>query len=410
MDIQKLLQELTLAEKCSLVVGRDAWHTVAIPRLGISSIMMADGPSGLRKQLDSGTGVQAAESYHSVCYPPAATVAASFDVDLAEAMGKAIAEECRAKDVQVLLAPGVNIKRSPLCGRNFEYYSEDPHLSGEMGAAFVRGVEKKNVGACVKHYALNNQESYRMTSSSVCDRRAFREIYTPAFARCVAENPAMVMCSYNRVDDVYAAENRFLLNDTLRTAFGFNNVIVSDWSAVSDRGNSIRAGLDLEMPGHAYAVRKLAQDVTKGIVAMSELDACVKHMLHLVAKYGSNPLVVADLEENHRKAQEIAAGSIVLLKNDDAILPLSSTQKIAVVGKLAETPRYQGGGSSHVNPYRIDSFLDQLPKAGLWDFAEGYRLEGDGYDQALIDQAKSICQGKDKVLLFVGLTDEYESE
>jgi len=410
MDIPKLMQELTLEEKCSLLVGLDAWHTFPVPRLGIPSIMMADGPSGLRKQLESGTGVETAESYHSVCYPPAATVAASFDVALAERVGAAIASDCRAKDVQVILAPGINIKRSPLCGRNFEYFSEDPVVAGDMGAGFIRGAEGQNVGACVKHYALNSQESWRMTSDSVCDRRAFRELYVKAFERCVRENPSMVMCSYNRVDGVYAAENVFLLDETLRKTFGYRNVIVSDWTAVSSRSRSVRAGLDLEMPGHPYAVRKLLKDHRKGLVTIAEIDACAERVLRLVDAKKDNVVIASDPDDNHRIARDVAAGSIVLLKNADGILPLAKTDRVAVLGALAEHVRYQGGGSSHVTPDHVDSLLETMPAGVSWEYSAGYRLTGDGYDQALLDAAKDVARGKDKVVVFAGLTDAYESE
>ena len=410
MDIPKLLLELTIEEKCALLVGEDAWHTHPVPRLGIPSVMMADGPTGLRKQVDSRTSVQEAETYHAVCYPPAATVAASFDVALAEKTGAAIASECRAKDVQALLAPGVNIKRNPLCGRNFEYYSEDPVVSGEMGAAFVRGVQSQNVGACVKHYALNSQESWRMTSDSVCDPRAFREIYGKAFERCVKDDPAMVMCSYNRIDGVYAAENRAMLEGTLRKQYGFKNLIVSDWSAVSSRSRSVRATLDLEMPGHPYAIRKLLKDYRKGLVTLAEIDASVERVLRFVDGKKDNQLVPVDLDVNHAVAKEIAAGSIVLLKNEGGILPLAKTERIAVLGALADTVRYQGGGSSHVNPHKVDSILEMLPKDVKIDYAPGYRLTGDGYDQKLLDVAKELVRDKDKVVIVVGLTDAYESE
>ncbi|HAQ56243.1 MAG TPA: glycosyl hydrolase, partial [Acholeplasmatales bacterium] len=264
--------------------------------------------------------------------------------------------------------------------------------------------------ACVKHYALNSQESWRMTSDSVCDPRAFREIYGKSFDRCVKEHPAMVMCSYNRVDGVYAAENRPLLEATLRQKYGFKNLIVSDWSAVSSRSKSVRATLDLEMPGHPYAARKLLKDYRKGLVTLAEIDACVERVLRFVDGKKDNTLLSVDLDENHAIARDIAAGSIVLLKNAGGILPLVKTERIAILGALAETVRYQGGGSSHVNPHKVDSILEMLPKDANIDYAAGYRLTGDGYDQQLIDVAKELVEGKDKVVIVVGLTDAYESE
>ncbi len=410
MDIEKLINELTIEEKCRLLVGKDSWHTAAIERLDIPSIMMSDGPHGLRKQLDSANAMMVNESYKAVCFPPAVTVASSFDPKLAFKMGEAIANECLYKDVHVLLGPGLNIKRSPLCGRNFEYYSEDPHLSGEMAASFVKGVQSKNVGACLKHFALNSQETYRMTSSSAADQRAFHEIYGSAFKRAIQENPAMVMCSYNRVDDKYASENPWLLQDVLRNNYGFKNVIVSDWGAVNDRKEALKASLDLEMPGHPYAIKKLLREYKAGNLSIEEINSSVRKILELVNQKKDQKIIPFDLDNNHKIAYEIAKGSMVLLKNDDSILPLQKTDEIAIIGRLAKEVRYQGGGSSHINPYKVDSMLDYIPKGVKYAYADGYRLEDDGFSQKLIDEAKRIAIGKQKVILVIGLTDVYESE
>lgn len=410
MDIEKILGQLSLHEKCRLLVGADAWHTYAIPRLSIPSIMMADGPHGLRKQLDSLNAMDLHESYKAVCFPAEVTVAATFDPELARTMGEGIAHECRNKDVQVLLGPGVNIKRSPLCGRNFEYYSEDPLLAGEMGAAFVRGVQSQNVGACVKHFALNSQETYRMISDSIADPRAFHEIYGKAFARVVAEKPAMVMCSYNRVDGTYASENPALLDGILRKEYGFEGVVVSDWTAVNVRSRALKATLDLEMPGYIYSVHQLEKAFETGEIAMEEIDASLRRLLKLIGEKGGNVIEDFDLSENHARARRIAEGGIVLLKNDRDILPLVKTEKLALVGKLAREVRYQGGGSSHINPYRVDSLVESMPADADYVYCDGYTLVGDGYDAALIEEAKAAALGKDKVVVVIGLTDEYESE
>lgn len=410
MDIEKILGQLSLQEKCRLLVGADAWHTFAVPRLGIPAIMMADGPHGLRKQLDSVNAMDLHESYKAVCFPAEVTVAATFDPELARTMGEGIAHECRNKDVQVLLGPGVNIKRSPLCGRNFEYYSEDPLLAGEMGAAFVRGVQSQNVGACVKHFALNSQESYRMISDSVADPRAFHEIYGKAFRRVVAENPSMVMCSYNRVDGTYASENPNLLEGILRKEFGFGGVVVSDWTAVNVRSRALKASLDLEMPGYIHSVHELEKAYAAGEIRMEDIDASLERILKLVAQKGGNPIEDFDLGENHSRARRIAEGGIVLLKNENGILPLAKTDRIALVGKLAREVRYQGGGSSHINPFRVDSLTEMMPADADYVYCDGYTLIGDGYDEALIEEAKTLAAGKDKVVVVVGLTDEYESE
>lgn len=410
MDIEKLLGELTISEKCALLVGADAWHTIAIPRLGIPSIMMADGPHGLRKQLESGNSIEIQESYQAVCFPAEVTVASSFDPELAFQMGEGIAKECLNKDVQVLLGPGMNIKRSPLCGRNFEYYSEDPVVSGEMGAAFVRGLQSKNVGACLKHFALNSQESYRMISDSVADERAFLEIYTQAFRRALQENPAMVMCSYNKVNGVYASENPVLLDDVLRKKFGYQGVVVSDWTAVNRRPKALKATLDLEMPGYVYSVHQLEKAVRHGTVSVEEIDASVRRILALVESKSANRIEDFDLADNHALARRIAEGSIVLLKNDEQILPLAPTDKVALIGRLARETRYQGGGSSHINPFQVDSLLDRMPPEADCQYAEGYTLQGDGWDEKLLAEAQALATGADKVIVVVGLTDEYESE
>jgi len=410
MDIEKLIEQLTLEEKCQLLVGKDSWHTINIDRLDIPSIMMADGPHGLRKQLDSSNSMMVNESYKAVCFPPAVTVASSFDPSIAYLMGSAIADECLYKDVHVLLGPGLNIKRSPLCGRNFEYYSEDPVISGEMAKGFIQGIQSKSVGACVKHFALNSQETFRMISNSIADKRAFYEIYTKGFRLALEANPSMVMCSYNKVNGTYASENPWLLNQVLREEFGYQGVIVSDWTAVNDRTMALKATLDIEMPGHQYAVKKLIRDYRDNKISIDEINSSCKRILQLVKSKKDQKIVSFDLEKNHQIAYEIAKESMVLLKNRDSILPLQTQDKIAIIGQLAKTVRYQGGGSSHINAYRVESILENIPKNVQYDYADGYELTGDGFSQALIDDARRIVINKDKVILVLGLTDAYESE
>ena len=410
MNIEKLLEDLTLEEKCQLLVGKDSWHTANIDRLKIPSIMMADGPHGLRKQLDASNSMMVNESYKAVCFPPAVTVASSFDPKVAYKMGEAIANECLYKDVHLLLGPGLNIKRSPLCGRNFEYYSEDPVISGEMAKGFIEGLQSKGVGACIKHFALNSQETFRMISSSIADKRAFYEIYGKAFKKAVEAKPAMAMCSYNKVDGIYASENPWLLNDVLRKTYGFEGVIVSDWTAVNDRTQALKATLDLEMPGHRYAVRKLIKDHKAGLITIDEINASCRRILTLVNAKKDQQIIPFDLEKNHQIAYEIAKESMILLKNKDNILPLQLNDKIAIIGQLAKNIRYQGGGSSHINAFRVDSLLDSLPNNIQYQYSDGYSLEGDGFNQQMIDEARRIALNKDKIVLVLGLTDAYESE
>jgi len=413
MNYEEIISSMSVEEKCRLLVGQDSWHTYPIERLGVPSIMMTDGPHGVRKQYESGNSIALNESYPSVCFPPAVTLASSFDPQIAQEMGKAIARECRTKNVSLLLGPGMNIKRSPLCGRNFEYFSEDPRVSGEIAKGFVRGVESQGVGACPKHFAFNSQETLRMTSSSELDERNKFEIYLRAFKEVVKENPAMIMCSYNKVDHIYASENNELLERILRNRFGFENVIVSDWTAVSNRVNALKATLDLEMPGHEYSVQELIKAVRNHKITTGELNASVLRILKMVDKYQLKPFSDSEskvLEDNHKIARKIAKESMVLLKNDQGILPLKKTESIALIGKLAKEPRYQGGGSSHINPYIVNNLVESFPDDVDFGYAAGYRLKGDGYDQELIHQAVELAKSKDKVVIVIGLTNEYESE
>jgi len=409
MDFKQIIEQLTITEKCQLLVGVDFWNTAKYDHLKIPKLTMADGPHGLRKAI-TGEGSAISRVHQAVCFPPAVTLAASFDPNLAKKMGEAIGEECRQHDVHVLLGPGINIKRNPLCGRNFEYYSEDPFLTSEMAKGFIAGLDNKKVGACIKHFALNQQESYRMQQSSIVDERCKQEIYFKAFRDTLQADPDMVMCSYNQVDDIYASENKELLDDTLRKAFGFQKVIVSDWGAVTDRTKALFASLDLEMPANQESVKLLLSDYKKGLIPLTVIDQAVARILELAFRRSSNKPLNPSLESHHQLATAIHKEAMVLLKNDDMVLPLKKESSVALIGSLAKHLRYQGGGSSHINAYKVESLLETFPVGVDFDYQPGYLLSKDGYDKSLIEQAVEIAKHKDVVVIVVGLTDEYESE
>lgn len=405
MDFERLVSELTLHEKCSLLVGLDEWHIASVERLGMKPFMMADGPHGLRKQLDQEKGLFSMDSVPAVSYPTAVTLASTFNKELAYEVGESIAKECIHHQVHALLGPGLNIKRSPLCGRNFEYFSEDPLVSGEMAKAFSRGVESQNVAACLKHFALNNQESHRMVSSSVADLRTIREIYTRGFEIALEAKPGMVMSSYNRIDGTYASEHPWLLKTLLRDTFHYEGVIVSDWTAVSNRVHSLLATLDLEMPGHIDGVEALLNAIKKQTLTEADLNESLKRILSLTETY-QGKADTFDVQASRLKAKQVALEGAVLLKNE-AILPLQPNQKIAIIGALADNPRYQGAGSSRVHPIQLESFVSMHPE---FPYARGYELEEDGFHERLQKEAIQVAKAADVVLCFVGLTDLYESE
>lgn len=415
-DYKNILDSLTLEEKASLCSGMTNWLTQSVDRVGIPSVWVSDGPSGLRKELvkENGTNVMG-KSEPSTCFPGAATLACSWDTELAEEVGKAIAEEAKALKVCTVLGPGVNIKRSPLCGRNFEYYSEDPYLSGRMGGAWVHGVENENVGTSLKHFLANNEEHIRMTVSSVVDERALREIYMPAFEHIVkTEQPATVMCSYNRLNGTYLSENKRMLTDVLRDEWGYKGIVVSDWGAVNKRVDGVKAGLDLEMPGNkGINDRHIVAAVKNGTLSEEDLNTVALRMIKFA--YERKALLdenyKVDLKKNHEIARKAAANSAVLLKNENGALPLKKSQNIAVIGRLAKVPRYQGAGSSHINATKIVSFTDALDANGIkYEYADGYRMKGEGYCDSRLAKAIKTAKGKDAVVVFIGLTDAFESE
>ncbi|MGW0480416.1 glycoside hydrolase family 3 C-terminal domain-containing protein [Nonomuraea sp. NPDC003214] len=405
------MKDLTLAEKASLTSGSDTWHTTAV-RDVVRALTLSDGPHGLRRQDESaGDALGLTRSVPATCFPPAVGLGSSWDPELARLVGATIAREARAQGVDVVLGPGVNIKRSPLCGRNFEYFSEDPRLSGVMGAALVDGIQSLGVGACVKHYAVNNQETDRMRISADVDERTLREIYLPAFEHIVREAaPYMVMCAYNKVNGVYASQNRWLLTEVLREEWGFDGLVVSDWGAVADRVAALEAGLDLEMPPTGTDA-EIADAVRDGRLPEEVLDRAVGRLLRLASRVPAAPATTGwDADAHHEVARQAARASAVLLKNDGDVLPIAPGRKVAVLGELARTPRYQGHGSSHVVPTRLDSAWESL--AAALDgavFAAGYRLDGQA-DPELEREAVEAAAGADVAVLFLGLPDSAESE
>ena len=417
-DYKTILSKLTLEEKASLCSGSTNWLTQPIKRDGVDipAVWVSDGPSGLRKekQKSNGTNIMGS-SEPATCFPGAAATASSWDPALLEEVGAAIADEAKGLKVCTVLGPGVNIKRSPLCGRNFEYFSEDPYLAGVMGGAWVHGVQKENVGTSLKHYLANNEEHIRMNISSVVDERALREIYMPAFERIVKEEqPTTVMCSYNRLNGTYLSDNKRMLTDVLRDEWGYKGIVVSDWGAVNDRVEGIRAGLDLEMPGNkGLNDRKIVAAVKDGSLKEEELDKIALRMIKFAFENVEREVEghKTNFDKNHSIARKAAANSAVLLKNTDDALPLKKSEKIAVIGKLAKQARFQGAGSSHIAATNIVSFTDALDAAGqAYEYAEGYTLKGDGMSKKLLKQALKTAEGKDKVVVFIGLTDAYESE
>ena len=411
MNIKKILEELTLEEKASLCSGADFWHTKAIERLAIPQIMVSDGPHGLRKNAEDSANPQ--EAIKAVCFPSATALACSFDRNLLNSMGKALGEECQAEKISVILGPGCNIKRSPLCGRNFEYFSEDPYLATEMAAAQIKGVQSKGVGTSLKHFAANNQETRRMTINERIDERTLREIYLAAFEGAVKQaSPWTIMCSYNRINGYHSAQNKWLLTEVLRNDWGYDGLVMSDWGAVDDRVAGIKAGLDLEMPASFGKNDKLIVDaVNSGKLSMKALDKCVERVLKLVDKAEESRTPTEwDMESHHELAAKIAEQCAVLLKNDDAILPLCKEDKICFIGEFADKPRYQGGGSSHINSFKVTSALDAVKEFCKVEYAQGYITSEDKTDPKLLEQAVECAKYNDKVVIFAGLPDSFESE
>lgn len=417
MDIEATLNRLTLQEKASLCSGADAWSTKAIERLGVPRVVVADGPHGVRKaQIDGELTLDATEP--ATCFPPAVNIAATWNRDPARGVGQALGWEARTYGVDVLLGPGLNIKRHPLCGRNFEYFSEDPFFSGELAGALVRGMADEGTGACLKHFAANNQELRRMTINAVVDERTLREIYLTGFEIAVEKgSSSSVMAAYNRLNGEYCSENDWLISRILREEWGFDGIVMTDWGACNDRVAGVRAGLDLEMPGNSGV---------NDAVIVEALDVVVRRMLEWIATAAkskeAHPPVPVDWDDHHQLARRAAVESFVLLKNDGGLLPIepgtgTTTIKIAVIGAFAEHPRFQGAGSSQINARRVDDVPSELevafPEATV-DYSPGYILTNDPEherpEEDLIVRAESAAREADVALVFAGLPDAFESE
>ncbi|MBR6872152.1 MAG: glycoside hydrolase family 3 C-terminal domain-containing protein [Ruminococcus sp.] len=412
MNIDKILAELTLEEKASLCSGSDFWHTKTVERLDIPAVMVSDGPHGLRKNIDLAENPN--QAIEAVCFPTACATACSFDRKLLETLGKALGNECKHEELAVLLGPGCNIKRSPLCGRNFEYFSEDPFLAGQMASSLVKGVQSMGVGTSLKHFAANNQETRRFSVSAEIDERALREIYLAGFETVIKDaKPWTVMCSYNRINGVHSSQNKWLLTDVLRDEWGFEGLVMSDWGAVDDRVEGVRAGLDLEMPSsHGKNDKRIVEAVESGELSMAELDKCVRRVLELVDKAaeGADPDVEWDKDKDHRLARKLAAECIVLLKNEGSILPLDKKRKTAFIGLFAKEPRFQGGGSSHINTKNIDAAVDCVKEYAEVTYAQGYITDEDKTDEALLAEAVETAKAAEVAVIFAGLPDSFESE
>ena len=412
-DVKKLISQMTLKEKAGMCSGADFWHLKGVERLGIPSVMVSDGPHGLRKQEERGDHLGVNDSIKAVCFPAGCATASSFDRALVKKLGETIGEECQAENVSTILGPAMNIKRSPLCGRNFEYYSEDPYLSAEIATAMIEGVQSKNIGTSAKHFLANNQEMRRMTNSSEVDERTLREIYLASFEGAVKNaKPWTVMSSYNRINGTYVGEDPKYLTDILRKEWGFDGYVMSDWGAVNDRVQALKAGLDLEMPPSGVYDELIVKAVEDGTLEESVVDEACERILNIIFRYMENRKkeTVFDREKDHEIAAEIEAECIVLLKNEDQILPLNGDKKIAFIGKYAESPRYQGGGSSHINSFRVESALEAVKEFVQVTYAKGYEDDKDAVSMELQEEAIRTAREAEAAVIFAGLPDNFESE
>ena len=416
-DIKNLITQMTLEEKASLCSGLDFWHLKGIERLGISSIMVTDGPHGLRKQVQGSDHIGLLDSVPATCFPTASALAATWNRQLVFQVGKALGDECRAEKVAVILGPGANIKRSPLCGRNFEYFSEDPYLSGEMAKSHITGVQSKGIGTSIKHFTVNNQESRRMIIDAVVDERALREIYLAGFEIAVKESqPWTVMCAYNKVNGTYCAENKYLMTDILKEEWRHEGLVVTDWGAMNDRVAGLEAGVELEMPGSKNGNdAKIVAAVQFGQLDETVLDQAVERILDLIFKAEETLAQDYTYDQNahHALARQVAGEAAVLLKNEGAILPMAEKSSVALIGHFAKKPRYQGAGSSLINPARVDNLYDEIVElvgAENLSYAPGYDAAGDQADEALIAAAVESAKEVDVVVICAGLTDMYEVE
>ncbi len=416
-NIKDLIAQMTLEEKASLCSGLDFWHLKGVERLDIPSIMVTDGPHGLRKQAGDSDHVGLNESIPATCFPTASALAASWNRDLIYQVGEALGEECQQEKVGVILGPGANIKRSPLCGRNFEYFSEDPYLSGEMAKSHINGVQSKGIGTSLKHYVANNQEYRRMTIDAVIDERALREIYLAGYEIAIKEaQPWTVMCAYNKINGTYAAEHPELMTDILKKEWQHEGLVVTDWGAMNDRVDGLKAGIELEMPGSNNGNdAKIVAAIEAGEMDEVVLDNAVERILQMIFKAQETLAqdFSYDVDAHHTLARKVAGEGAVLLKNDGAILPLAKNKKIALIGRFAKEPRYQGAGSSLMNPTQLDNLYDEivaLVGEESVSYAPGYSPSGDEVDAALLAEAVEATKDADVVLICAGLTDMYEVE
>ncbi len=416
-DIKNLIGQMTVEEKASLCSGKDFWYLKGIERLGIPEMMVTDGPHGLRKQAGSSDQLGLQDTVPAVCFPTASALAATWDRDLIYQVGAALGEECRQEEVAVILGPGANIKRSPLCGRNFEYFSEDPYLSGQMAKSHINGVQSQGIGTSLKHFVVNNQESRRMTIDAVVDERALREIYLAGYETAVKEaQPWTVMCAYNRVNGTYCSENAFLMTDVLKKEWGHEGLVVTDWGAMNDRVDGLRAGIELEMPGMPNGNdAKIVAAVQSGELDEAVLDRAVERILTLIFKAEETLAedFAYDKEAHHALARKVAGEGAVLLKNDNGALPVAEGTKIALVGRFAKYPRYQGGGSSLMEPTQLDTLYEEMLLLVGEDnltYAPGYDAKGDLPDEVLIQEAIAVSKDADVVVVCAGLPDLYETE
>ncbi len=419
-DIQSIISQMTLEEKAALCTGASPWTTTPVERLGVPELLVSDGPHGVRRTADVHS--LTAASLPATCFPTAASLSSTWDVDLLREMGQALGEEARALKVNVLLGPGTNIKRTPLCGRNFEYFSEDPYLAGEMAAALIEGIQSQGIGTSLKHFAANNQEFERFTISAEVDERTLREIYLPAFETAVKKaKPWTVMCAYNKINGTYGSENRTLLMDILKDEWGFEGFVVSDWGAVHDRVASLKAGLDLEMPGpKARRVQSVIDAVRAGELDEAMLNEAVRRILRIVfqaaetsrsSTHDASQGGTFDVHAHHALARRIAAEGMVLLKNN-GLLPLKAAEHIAVIGRAAQEAHYQGGGSSHINPTRVDvpfRELQALAGNAELNYTPGYPADN-SFQPALIDQSVAVARTADVALVYIALPTFKESE
>lgn len=412
-EAKKLVQKMTIEEKASLLSGKTFWDTKSVERLGVNSYMVTDGPHGLRKQAGESDHLGLNESVPATCFPTASITSCSFDRELYYQLGEALGAECLKNNVAVLLGPAINIKRSPLCGRNFEYLSEDPFLTGELASQYVNGVQSKNIGVSVKHYLANSQEKRRFVSNSIVDERALREIYLSAFETVIKKSqPWTLMCAYNLINDVYASDNKLLMTKVPREEWGYEGAIMTDWGAMNNRVTAVEAGLDLEMPSSGGVNDKLiVKAVNEGKLEEKYVDICAERMTAIALMNKECIPEDFDEEKHNELARKIGRESAVLLRNEGNALPIDKKAKVAVIGEFAQKPRYQGAGSSHINPIKITNICDELKKNNIdYKYAKGYDAVTGKSSDEMINEAVKIAKDSDKAIVLVGLTDAYESE